>query len=95
MIKPYLLQGARTFEVLSFKDGHTVSEKKRSMTTDVLWCEEKDLPTALVNHAETTKLEIWNVWELGRKPIKVPCNCHECQSRCSGCLESCPVLRRI
>lgn len=94
MIRPYLLQGSRTFEVLGFKDGHTVSEKKNSLTTDVLWCEEKDLPTALVNHAETTKLEIWKVWEIAGQPIEIPANCHECQLRCPGCMEHCPVLGR-
>lgn len=95
MIRPYLLQGSRTFKVLGIKNGQSVSEEKNRLTTDVLWCEEKDLPTALVNHCETTKMEIWKVWKLGGQPIEVPCNCSECQSRCPGCLDSCPILRRI
>lgn len=93
-MRPYLVRGSRTYQVLTYKDGHNVADKKQAITSDVLWCEKKDLPTALVNHAQTTGLEIWNVWELAGQPIEIPANCHECQLRCPGCMDRCPVLGR-
>lgn len=94
MIKPYLLYGPVTFQVLTNRDGHNISDQKKNLVTHVLWCEEKDLPTALVNYCKDSNMEVWSVWEVAVQPIEIPSNCHECQFRAPDCMKSCPVLGR-